>query len=52
MRKILHRGNGAKKQFDKEKVLDKAMKLFWKKGYNATSMEDLVSTLGINRARM
>ena len=41
-----------KKQFDKEKVLDKAMKLFREKGYNATSMEHLVSTLGINRASM
>lgn len=41
-----------KKQFDKEQVLDKAMKLFWKQGYYATSMEDLVSTLGINRASM
>lgn len=41
-----------KKQFDKEKVLVKAMKLFLEKGYNATSIEDLVSTLGINRASM
>ncbi len=38
-----------KKQFDKEKVLDKAMKLFWEKAYNATSMKDLVYTLGISR---
>jgi TetR/AcrR family transcriptional repressor of nem operon len=41
-----------KKQFDKENVLDKAMKLFWEKGYHATSMDDLVSALGINRASM
>lgn len=41
-----------KKQFDKEEVLDKAMKLFWEKGYHATSMDDLVTTLGINRASM
>lgn len=40
------------KQFDKEEVLDKAVHLFWEKGYNATSMEDLVNTLGINRASM
>jgi TetR/AcrR family transcriptional repressor of nem operon len=40
------------KQFDKELVLDKAMKLFWEKGYNATSMQDLVTTLEINRASM
>jgi TetR/AcrR family transcriptional repressor of nem operon len=41
-----------KKQFDKEEVLNKAMKLFWEKGYYATSMENLVSTLGINRASL
>ena len=41
-----------KKQFDKEKVLDKVMKLFWEDGYNATPTEDIVSTLGINRASM
>ena len=41
-----------KKQFDKEEILNKAMKLFWGKGYYATSMEDLVSTLGINRASL
>ena len=40
------------KQFDREVVLDKAMHLFWEKGFGATSMEDLVSTLGINRASM
>ncbi|MFT4755491.1 MAG: TetR/AcrR family transcriptional repressor of nem operon, partial [Vicingaceae bacterium] len=38
--------------FDKEEVLNKAMKLFWEKGYYATSMENLVSTLGINRASL
>lgn len=37
------------KAFDREEVLDKAMKLFWDKGYNATSYSDLVEGLGINR---
>lgn len=41
-----------KKQFDREIVLDKAMKLFWEKGFHATSMDDLVKTLEINRASM
>ena len=41
-----------KKQFEVEVVLDKAMKLFWQKGYNATSMDELVKTIGINRASM
>ncbi|QNL21655.1 TetR/AcrR family transcriptional regulator [Hyphobacterium sp. CCMP332] len=38
------------KAFDKNKVLKKAELLFWKKGYHATSMQDLVDHLGINRA--
>lgn len=37
------------KAFDKEVVLDKAMELFWQKGFNATSYSDLVEHLGINR---
>ncbi len=38
------------KQFDQEEVLEKAINLFWKNGFHATSMQDLVDTLGINRA--
>lgn len=40
------------KTFDKNVVLDKAMNLFWEKGYHATSMQDLVDRLGINRASL
>ncbi|WP_222982998.1 TetR/AcrR family transcriptional regulator [Flagellimonas meishanensis] len=40
------------KQFDEEEVLKKAMELFWKKGFHATSIQDLVSCLGINRASL
>lgn len=40
------------KQFDEEEVLNRALELFWKQGYNATSMQDLVSHLGINRASL
>ena len=38
------------KQFHREEVLQKAMELFWEKGFYATSMQDLVDKLGINRA--
>lgn len=38
------------KLFDESEVLTKAMNLFWKQGYSATSVQDLVSHLGINRA--
>lgn len=40
------------KQFDQEEVLQKAVEIFWKKGFNATSMDDLVKNLGINRASL
>ena len=40
------------KQFDEKEVLNKAMELFWEKGFHATSMQDLVSHLGINRASL
>jgi TetR/AcrR family transcriptional repressor of nem operon len=40
------------KLFDEEEVLNKATELFWKKGYHATSIQDLVSFLGINRGSL
>ena len=40
------------KNFDENEVLDKALEIFWKKGFNATSMQDLVDHLGINRASL
>ncbi|WP_046744262.1 TetR/AcrR family transcriptional regulator [Kordia zhangzhouensis] len=38
------------KKFNEEETLNKAMCLFWKNGFHATSMQDLVAYLGINRA--
>lgn len=40
------------KLFNEKEVLTKAMDLFWKQGYSATSVKDLVSHLGINRASL
>jgi TetR/AcrR family transcriptional regulator, transcriptional repressor for nem operon len=37
------------KQFDRADVLDRAMALFWRRGYEATSIRDLVAATGINR---
>jgi TetR/AcrR family transcriptional repressor of nem operon len=37
------------KEFDPDVVLRAAMDLFWRKGYEATSMQDLVDHLGIGR---
>ncbi|HJP62421.1 MAG TPA: TetR/AcrR family transcriptional regulator, partial [Mucilaginibacter sp.] len=40
------------KDFDEDEVLEKAMNLFWLKGYNGTSMQDLVDGLGISRSSL
>ncbi|KQR70183.1 TetR/AcrR family transcriptional regulator [Pedobacter sp. Leaf176] len=40
------------KDFDENEVLTKAIQLFWHKGYNATSMQDLVNGLGISRSSL
>ena len=36
--------------FNKNEVLKNATTLFWRKGFHQTSIQDLVDTLGINRA--
>ena len=40
---------GRNKEFEEEAVLQKAMELFWKQGYEKTSMSDLVEHMGIHR---
>ena len=40
------------KDFDENEILMKAINLFWYKGYNGTSMQDLVDGLGISRSSM
>lgn len=40
------------KQFDVEVALERAMDLFWNRGYEATSMQDLVEHMGVQRASL
>lgn len=37
-------------QFDPVKVQDKAMRLFWEKGYESTSMDNLLTTMNISKS--
>ncbi len=37
-------------EFNQQQAVDKALLLFWRKGYQATSMSDLVDTMEISRS--
>jgi TetR/AcrR family transcriptional repressor of nem operon len=43
---------GRPRQFDEEQVLDAAMKAFWAKGYEATSLADLVEVTGLHKGSL
>lgn len=40
------------KEFNEDQVLDKAIDIFWHKGYNGTSAQDLVTFLGLSRSSL
>ncbi|MDR6554848.1 helix-turn-helix domain-containing protein [Paenibacillus qinlingensis] len=40
------------KEFDQEAALDKALELFWEKGYERTSIQDLVEHTGVHRGSL
>jgi AcrR family transcriptional regulator len=42
------RSPGRPRVFDREAVLEKAMRLFWDRGYEGTSFDELISVMGIS----
>jgi TetR/AcrR family transcriptional repressor of nem operon len=40
------------REFDKKEVIDRAMLIFWKQGYEATSIRDLKDAMGISSSSM
>lgn len=40
------------KEFNEDQALEKAIEIFWHKGYNGTSAQDLVTHLGLSRSSL
>ena len=43
---------GRPREFDKEQTLARALELFWSRGYGATSVQDLVDALDVERGSL
>ncbi|MER8160848.1 TetR/AcrR family transcriptional regulator [Streptomyces sp. NPDC094472] len=43
---------GRPREFNKEQTLERALELFWSRGYGATSIQDLVDALAVERGSL
>src|SRR5690625_573295 len=43
---------GRPREFDKDRALERALLLFWSRGYGATSVQDLVDALSLERGSL
>ncbi len=47
-----NRGMAGTRQFDEDDVLDRTLRLFWRRGYGATSMQDIAQATGVLRGSL
>src|SRR5580693_169652 len=44
---VLKRGRGRPRTFDRSTAIEQAMKLFWDRGYEGTTFDDLIGVMNI-----